>query len=148
MVRTKPGAAQLASPDDIEAQFYEALQHGDIERLMAVWADDDDISCVHPGGARVVGAQAIRASFEAMFANGGIDAEPRGLRRVLTHSVAVHSVVERVRVLSEQGPQAAHVIVTNVYIKTGLGWRLVVHHASPGVPGEPADLAEAAAVLH
>ncbi len=53
--------------DDIEQQFYEALQHGDLERLMAVWADDDDIVCVHPGGPRLVGAAAIRASFEAMF---------------------------------------------------------------------------------
>ena len=32
----------MSSPEDIEQQFYEALQQGDIERLMAVWADDDD----------------------------------------------------------------------------------------------------------
>ena len=57
----------LASPDDIEQQFYEALQAGDVERLMAVWSDDDDISCVHPGGPRVVGAVAIRAAFESIF---------------------------------------------------------------------------------
>jgi hypothetical protein len=30
--RPSPAAAHLmASPDDIEAQFYEALQHGDID---------------------------------------------------------------------------------------------------------------------
>ena len=33
----------MSSPEDIEQQFYEALQQGDIERLMAVWADDDEI---------------------------------------------------------------------------------------------------------
>jgi uncharacterized protein len=56
---------------------------------MAVWADDDEIVCVHPGGPRVVGAAAIRASFEAIFANGGIPGAARagapaaapGLRR-------------------------------------------------------------------
>ena len=57
-------AVLLASPDDIEAQFYEALQRGDIERLMAVWSDDDEIVCVHPGGPRVVGPGAIRTTFE------------------------------------------------------------------------------------
>ena len=30
----------MSSPEDIEQQFYEALQQGDIERLMAVWAED------------------------------------------------------------------------------------------------------------
>ena len=68
MMRPKPlTAALMASPDDAEAQLYEALQTGDIDKLMATWADDDDIACVHPGGVRLVGAGPIRASFEAMF---------------------------------------------------------------------------------
>ena len=148
MASPKPTAADLASADDIEQQFYEALQQGDVERLMAVWADDDDISCVHPGGPRVVGAQAIRTSFEGIFANGAIPAEPEKVRRVTTHAVAVHSVVERVRVMTDEGPQAAYVIATNVYVKTGLGWRMVVHHASPGSPREIQEIVETASVLH
>ena len=61
------------SADDIEASFYEALQKGDIEQLMACWADEDEIVCVHPGGPRLVGAGAIRAAFEALFAREGSD---------------------------------------------------------------------------
>ena len=45
----------VASPDDIEAQFYEALQQADIAKLMGVWSDDDEIVCVLPGGSRMVG---------------------------------------------------------------------------------------------
>ena len=126
MARPKP-TAPLASPDEIEQQFYEALQRGDIERLMAVWSDDEDISCVHPGGPRVVGAGAIRAAFDAMFANGTIDARPEKVRRLQTHSCAVHSVLEQVRVMTEEGPQSAWVIATNVYVKGAQGWRLVAH---------------------
>jgi len=59
MARSHP-APPPAAPDEIEQQFYEALQRGDIERLMAVWSDDEEISCVHPGGPRVVGAGAMR----------------------------------------------------------------------------------------
>ena len=66
----------LATPDDVETQFYEALREADIGKLMAVWSDDDDIVCVHPGGPRTVGAQAIRASFEAIFERGGIPVQP------------------------------------------------------------------------
>ena len=51
MPRIKPPPVP-ATPDEIEQQFYEAMQRGDIESLMAVWSDDDDIVCVHPGGDR------------------------------------------------------------------------------------------------
>lgn len=148
MAARKPTMAHLATPDDMEQQFYEALQQGDIERLMAVWADDDEVCCVHPGGSRVVGPQAIRASFDSIFANGAIHAEPIKVRRVATHAVAVHSLVEKVSVMSDEGPQTAYVLATNVYVKTGLGWRLVTHHASPGSAREIPDITETASVLH
>ena len=137
MSRNKPPAAVLLStPDDVEAQFYEALQHGDIERLMAVWADDEEIVCVHPGGARMIGAAAIRASFEAVFANGALHLHPEQQHRLQQAGFALHHLVERIEIATEQGPQSACVLATNVFIKTALGWRLVAHHASPGMPME------------
>ena len=147
MARPKT-AAPLASPDEIEQQFYEALQRGDIERLMAVWSDDEDISCVHPGGPRVVGAAAIRSAFESIFANGAVNARPEKVRRVQTHACSVHSVLEHIHVMTSEGPQSGWVIATNVYVKAAQGWRLVAHHASPGSPREVQDLVEASSVLH
>jgi uncharacterized protein (TIGR02246 family) len=138
----------IASADDIEQEFYEALQAADIERLMALWSDDEDIVCVHPGGPRVIGAAAIRASFEAIFANGAIPVRPEHVRRLVTHSSAVHSVLEQVQVMGESGPQVAWVFATNVYVKTGHGWRLAAHHASPGAAQELQEHAEAGATLH
>ena len=143
-----PGKAPLASADDIEQQFYEALQHGDIDRLMAVWSDDDDIACVHPGGPRLVGPGAIRASFEMIFAHGGVNAQPEKVRRLLLHGAAVHHVLEQVQAMTSDGPQSAWVIATNVYTKTAQGWRLVLHHASPGSPHEVQEISESASILH
>ena len=148
MPRAKPPPAPPASPDDIEQQFYEALQRADLEALMAVWSDDDDIVCVHPGGPRVVGATAIRGAFEAIFSNGPIEAHPEQVRRLQTLSCAVHSVLERVRVLTDAGPQSAWVLATNVYVKAAHGWRMAAHHASPGSPRELQDIVEAASTLH
>ncbi|MDE2094207.1 MAG: nuclear transport factor 2 family protein [Burkholderiales bacterium] len=147
MARPK-ASAPLASPDEIEQQFYQALQRGDIEHLMAVWSDDDEITCVHPGGPRVVGAAAIRAAFESIFANGAVNARPEKVRRLQTHACAVHSVLEHIEVMTAEGPQAAWVVATNVYLKTTQGWRLVAHHASPGSPREVQELFESASVLH
>jgi len=142
----RPPQALLGSPDDIERQFYEALQHGDIDKLMAVWSDDDEIVCVHPGGPRLVGAAAIRASFENIFAHGAIPAEPEKVRRVVNLSCAVHNVLEQVQVMGTEGPQAAWVISTNVYLKGDRGWRLVCHHASPGTPRDVQELVESVSV--
>ena len=147
MTRLK-ASAPLASPDDTEQQFYEALQRGDIERLMAVWSDDEEITCVHPGGPRVVGAAAIRSAFEAIFANGAVNARPEKVRRLQTLSCSVHSVLEQVHLMTPQGPQTAWVVATNVYLKTAQGWRLVSHHASPGSPREMQEIIEAASTLH
>ena len=148
MRRTKPPAPSIGSADDVEVEFYEAMRRGDIDRLMALWSDEEEISCVHPGGPRLIGAVAIRAAFDAMFAVGAIDARPEKVRRLDTHSTAVHSVLERVRVMSPDGERFAWVVATNVYLKASQGWRLVAHHASPGTASEVQDIAETASVLH
>lgn len=134
--------------EDVEAVFYEALQRGDIEQLMLCWADEDDIVCVHPGGGRLVGMASIRASFEALFANGSVHAFPEQVHKVQSLVSAVHSVLERVDVLTEAGPRQAYVVATNVYHKTTQGWRMVAHHASPGTPQDLQALGHTAVVLH
>jgi ketosteroid isomerase-like protein len=139
-------AALLASPDDTEAQFYEALQHADLDRLMALWADEEEVACVHPGGPRLVGLAPIRAAFEAIFQRGAVSVHPERVRRLVNANCAVHHVLERVQGAGDG--QHAWVIATNVYLKTALGWRLVLHHASPGSAGDVQELVADAGVLH
>ena len=58
------------TPQDAEAAFYDALTKRDLEAMMAVWADDDDVYCVHPNGARVTGVEQVRESWRQIFASG------------------------------------------------------------------------------
>ena len=150
MRKTKLQAANLeGDADDVEAAFYDALQNADIEKLMACWADEDDIFCIHPGGPRVVGATAIRATFEAMFAEGGtVRAWPERVRKTVSIASSVHNLVERVEVITPKGPQQAWVIATNVYHRTAQGWRLVAHHASPGTTTDIQEVSDTPTVLH
>ncbi len=137
------------SPDEVDAAFYEALQSGDINKLMACWADEEEIACIHPGGARAIGLGDIRASFEAIFADGAaIDARPQCVARWHSSHTAVHHLIESVNVMTSTGPGTALVTTTHVFHRAAQGWRLVVHHASPGTPQDARVPERAPQVLH
>ena len=106
------------------------------------------VFCVHPGGPRLVGTEAIRSAFEQMFGNGSIHATPARVRKVESLGSSVHNVLERIEVLTTEGPRLAFVLATNVYHKTAQGWRMVAHHASPGTVQEPSDTRDAPQLLH
>ncbi len=138
----------LDSAEDVEQAFYDALDRADLEGLMALWADDDEIACVHPGAPRLQGHAAIRESFEMIFQRGPVHIRPRHLHVSKNMTCAVHSVVEEIPVPDDPQWQEAHILATNVYLKTLHGWRMVLHHASIA-PGKPAEhAAPAQGILH
>ena len=55
------------TPQDAEDAYYDALEDGDLDRLMAVWDDSDEISCLLPMQALVQGRAAVRAAFEPLI---------------------------------------------------------------------------------
>lgn len=118
--------------DAVEQSFYEALQRGDMAAMMACWADEDEPVCVHPGGARLTGLPAIRDAFAVMFEQGGVAVRAEVVHRTVVGQTTVHSVLETVDVLTDDGSLPVVVWATNVYVSTPQGWRLLVHHASHG----------------
>lgn len=143
MSRAKP---LQGSVDDIESAFYDALARADVEALMALWAEDEDLVCVHPNAPRLTGYAAIRASWEAILERGGLHIRPRQLHAVRNPMSAVHSLIEEIN-QPEGAPPDMHVLATNVYLKTMLGWRIVAHHASVA-PGDAPVESPAASLLH
>lgn len=138
----------LASSDDAEAQFYEALQQGNVELMMSIWADEEEVTCILPGGQCITGIEPLRQLCEGLLANGAVQVVPQQVRRYISASCAVHHVLERVEAKTAQGQQTAYVLATNVYIQTPKGWRMITHHASPGNAQEPADLLPPPTHLH
>lgn len=134
------------SADDAESAFYAALARADLDALMALWADDEEIVCIHPGAPRLIGHAAIRASFEAIFERGSVQIRPVQLHATHNMMTAVHSVIEQVDKSSDSMPEV-HILATNVYLKTPHGWRITMHHASVAAGKAPLDLFKAS-VLH
>jgi ketosteroid isomerase-like protein len=131
------------SAAEVELAFYDALNRGDIDALMVLWADDEEIVCIHPGGQRLIGHAAIRASWEALFDRGGLHILPSQLHETHNLMSSVHTVVEGITAASGE---PAHLLGTNVYIKTPRGWRITLHHVSVA-PG-PAPVDSRPQVLH
>lgn len=127
------------TPQDAETAFYDALTKSDLEAMMSVWADDDDIYCVHPNGARVAGVEGVRESWRQIFAGGQrLSFRLREARTVQAMMISVHSVYEHIGVVGEPRTRAP-VIATNIYLRTERGWRMIAHHASPAPPGAVAE---------
>lgn len=133
---------------DAENAFYESLERNDLALMMAVWAEDEDIICVHPTGARCAGQEQVRDSWRKIFASG------QRLRFQIAQQVtlagmmvAVHSVHEIITVVGEKGPRPA-VVATNVYLRTAAGWRMIVHHSSPAPDASADPPPEAPKILH
>lgn len=118
--------------------LYEAMEQGDFETLSGMWLPGD-VSCVHPGWPVLRGSGEVLRSYALIMAN------TEYIQFFLTDvEVAVEGGIALVtcteNILSggpaeeegELGPLVGQLVVaTNVFRRTGDGWRLWAHHGSP-----------------
>jgi ketosteroid isomerase-like protein len=136
-----------ATSRDAERAFYDAFQRADLDEMMKVWADEDTIICIHPMGARLDGREAVARSWEQLFAGSApMRFELTEVSCTLNGDLAVHCVTENIDHGAQLG-QRSLVLATNIYQSTGQGWRILVHHASPGVLMQTRDQ-ESHSTLH
>ena len=116
---------------DTNARFYRAFEALDPDAMAAVWAHGDHVKCVHPGWPLLTGWEAVRTSWENIFAN---TQEMRftisDVRVVVAGDAAWVTCTENI--LSEvQGRlSVTAILATNVFERHADVWRMVHHHAS------------------
>jgi len=117
------------TPQEAETAFYKAFEAGDLKMMEALWADDENITCIHPAGEQMKGREAVMQSWKEMFSS-----EPN-IHFVLedTHctqgdDVSIHTLKEKVVV---NGDVIGLLIATNIYKYIDEGWYIYIHHASP-----------------
>lgn len=141
----------LSSPEECEQAFYEALDAGDSEAVNELWLEDDDVICIHPGGPRLTGHDAVKSSWTSILSHGPLQVRCTLVKSLETPTVALHNVIEEVVVDQRRlgsssstalaagervAQQVVRVHATNVYVKTPAGWKMVLHHASAAPEGE------------
>jgi ketosteroid isomerase-like protein len=144
----RPSPLHLASPEEASRAFYQSFEQGDVAAMMAVWAEDDEIFCIHPGGPRNVGPAAVRRAWEEIFSGTArVKFQLEQQMFFVGASMAVQSVFEYLQVNDERtlrGPAVA----TNIYTRTVGGWRVLAHHAAVTPTAPPAPAAPRAGRLH
>lgn len=138
----------FSSPEAAEAAFYAAFETRSLDAMMAVWADDDSIACIHPLSAPLDGRAAVAAGWRSMFEAAGqfriqveIAHEIRGASQVIR-------IVREYLFIGQEAEPRPPLLATNLYRKHGEGWNLVLHHASPLQVGDIQPAHSPSVVLH
>lgn len=119
--------------EQAETAFYRAFERADIQEMMAVWANSEEIVCIHPMGKAQRGRQAVEEGWLQIFSSG-----QRMHFEVILHqdargeSLVTRTVQENIYLHGESRPRPP-MLATNVYQLTPDGWRIILHHASPAV---------------
>jgi ketosteroid isomerase-like protein len=136
------------TPEAAESAFYAAFQTRNLEAMMAVWANDDSIVCIHPMAAPLDGRAAVAAGWRSMFEAAGQFRVHVEIAHEIRETTQVLRIVREFLVIGRESEPRPPILATNLYRKEGEGWHLVLHHASPlQVGGTPATRTPAA-VLH
>ncbi len=121
----------FATPEEAAAAFYSAFMRADTEAMMQVWAEDEDVVCVHPGAMPLVGYAAVRSAWESVFASSpAMRFELRDETWHTSAALVTQTVVEWIKFPDDDAARGA-VAATNVFVRTMQGWRLLIHHGSP-----------------
>ena len=59
--------SDLEEVEQANARFYRAFETLDLGQMEAVWAHGEYVKCVHPGWQLLVGWEAVRSSWQAIF---------------------------------------------------------------------------------
>ncbi|MCC4118325.1 nuclear transport factor 2 family protein [Aromatoleum toluclasticum] len=133
---------------EAEAAFYDALARSDLEAMLQVWSEDDEVVCIHPDGARLVGLRAVHEAWRQLF-SGGARLTVSVSQRVATGNslLATHNVIEHVAVAGDDRIPPP-MVATNVYASGPRGWKMIMHHASPAPEIQHTDMHDGPRIVH
>jgi hypothetical protein len=105
-------------------EFYSSFNHKDGDAMDAVWAQREDVSCIHPGWNVLRGRQPVVDSWRAILGNPN---QPRIVIGGAEVTMLGDAAVVVCRELVAGSPLAA----TNVFVREDGAWKLMHHQSGP-----------------
>jgi len=129
---------ERAEVEEANARFYRVFETLDLRQMEEIWAHGEHVRCVHPGWGLLTGWDAVRESWESIFKNS------EEMRFSITD---VNAYVEGAfgwvtcteNILSEARGKISvtSVLATNIFERSAGEWRMIHHHASHILTGNP-----------
>jgi ketosteroid isomerase-like protein len=129
---------QRTEVEDANARFYRVFETLDLGQMEEIWAHGEHVRCVHPGWGLLTGWDAVRQSWETIFKHS------EEMRFSITD---INAYVEGVfgwvtcteNILSETRGKISvtSVLATNIFERSAGEWRMIHHHASHILTGNP-----------
>lgn len=108
--------------------FYDAHEQRDLTAMSSVWEHSDRACCIHPGWPILRTWPVIEESWRRIFAGSG-----RNQFIVTNEQVHVAGDIAWVS-LDENlvdGGMTGTIAATNMFVRVGTDWKLILHHGSP-----------------
>ena len=108
--------------------FYDAFERRSLESMGQVWEHSDRVVCTHPGWPILRGWPMVEESWRRIF-----DGPGRNQFIVTNDAAVVTGDVAWVTLDENLVDRAATgtIAATNVFVRSGDSWKLVLHHGSP-----------------
>ena len=122
----------LATLREANARFYRAIEELDLPGMEALWAHEGWVRCVHPGWDILVGWEAVRQSWEQIFASTRwLRVTPTTIEAAILGEIGAVVCSENITATTEGDVGVAVAQATNLFRMTPAGWQMFHHHASP-----------------
>jgi hypothetical protein len=119
-------AADAIAALRVNAALYTSIAGGDLAAMDDLWARDEPVLCIHPGGPPLQGRVAVMASWNEIFERGGPPITYSQDSVSLVRGIAFVNCLEHIGDTT--------LSASNVFVWESSAWRLVQHTA--GVVGE------------
>ncbi len=117
-------SVDLAALEFANDAFYQAFAAGSLEAMTAVWAEQANVFCVHPGWPPLTNRAEVLASWREILSNAG--------------PVPVSAVAPKATIFGDVGLVCCyerfgdqHLVASNLFIRADGGWRMIHHQAGP-----------------
>jgi len=141
-----PGKSEAAADESgpvlaANREFYRAFRRRDTEAMERLWAEAAGLVCIHPGWEALTKRSEILESWRGILESP--DSPP-----ITCEEESVRFVGDAAIVLCTEMIGGRALVATNVFVREGGAWRLVLHQATPTAHTWAPRKAETPKTLH
>ncbi len=109
--------------------------------MEAVWSMTGDVKCIHPGWLVIEGWDAVRESWEKIFAaDADLKVSLRNVSATVIGRLGVVTLVEELTYSTEASSRTGSIMATNIFRNVNGEWKMIHHHGSPLMVAEEDDV--------